>query len=199
MNKLSTLALGATLMGLAACSGGDRVVLVADPDGHVGRVQVTSAGGAQTLEQDKTVSTVADAKSAPTAPKPIADQAIRETWGKALAAMPPRPRTFLFYFKTGGSELRDDSRAEVSRVADMLRDWAHPHVLVAGHADGTGSDETNIKVSRERAESVRDMLIKMGVPATAIEATSHGKRNPLVKVPDGTAEPRNRRVSVTIQ
>ena len=72
-------------------------------------------------------------------------------------------------------------------------------MLVAGHADGTGSDETNIKVSRERAEMVRDMLVKMGVPAAAIEATSHGKRNPLVKVPDGTAEPRNRRVSVTIQ
>lgn len=199
MNKLLPLALGAALMGLAACSGGDRVVLVADPDGHVGRVQVSSAGGSQVLEQEKTVSNVADAKTAPTAPKPITDQAIQQTWGRALDAMPPRPRTFLLYFKTGGSELSDESRAEVPRVAEMLRDWAHPHVLVTGHADGTGSDDLNLKVSRERAESVRDMLVKMGVPAGAIEATSHGKRNPLVKVPDGTAEPRNRRVSVTIQ
>lgn len=199
MNKLSIPALAAALMALAACSGGDRVALVADPDGHVGRIQVSSAGGSQILEQDKTVSMIADAKSAPTAPAPISDQAIQETWGKALAAQPPRPRTFLFYFKTGGSELRDESRDEVPRVAELLRDWPHPHVLVAGHADGTGSDETNIKVSRERAETVRDMLVTMGVPAAAIEATSHGKRNPLVKVPDGAAEPRNRRVSVTIQ
>lgn len=199
MNKLSIPALAAALMVLAACSGGDRVALVADPDGHVGRIQVSSAGGAQILDQDKTVSTIADAKSAPTAPAPISEQAIQETWGKALAAQPPRPRTFLFYFKTGGSELREESRDEVPRVAELLRDWPHPHVLVAGHADGTGSDETNIKVSRERAEMVRDMLVTMGVPAAAIEATSHGKRNPLVKVPDGTAEPRNRRVSVTLQ
>lgn len=199
MNKFTTASLCAALLGLAACSGGDRVVLLADPDGHVGRVQVSSAGGSQVLDQEKTTSTVANAKTAPTPAKPVADQEIQTVWGKALAALPPRPQTFLLYFKTGSSDLRDESKPEVQRVADILRNWAHPHVLVAGHADGTGSDETNVKVSRERAESVRDMLVKMGVAPASIEATSHGKRNPLVAVPDGKAEPRNRRVSVTIQ
>lgn len=199
MNKFSLSALVAAVMALAACSGGDRVVLMADPDGHVGRIQVSSAGGTQVLDQEKTASSVADAKSAPTVAKPVGDPEIQKVWGHALAAMPPRPRTFLLYFKTGGSDLRDESKPEVTRITEVLRDWAHPHVLVAGHADGTGSDEVNIKISRERADAVRDMLVKMGVPADAIEATSHGKRNPLVKAPDGTAEPRNRRVSVTIQ
>lgn len=199
MNKLPILAVCAALLGLGACSAPDRVVLVTDPDGHLGRIQVSSAGGSQTLERDKMVSSVAGAKAAPTPAQPITDQEIQQTWGSALAALPPRPLTFLLYFKTGSSDLRDESKPEVKRVAEVLRDWAHPHVLVAGHADGTGSDETNIKVSRERADMVRDMLVKMGVPADSIEATSHGKRNPLVKVPDGTAEPRNRRVSVTIQ
>ena len=199
MNKFFLPALGLAMMALAACSGGDRVVLMADPDGHVGRIQVSSAGGTQVLDQEKTASNVATAKSAPTAAKPVEEQEIRKVWGRALAAMPPRPQTFLLYFKTGGSDLRDESKPEVTRITDVLRDWTHPHVLVAGHADGTGSDEINIKVSRERADAVRDMLVKMGVPSDAIEATSHGKRNPLVKVPDGTAEPRNRRVSVTIQ
>lgn len=199
MNKLSLPALGLAVMTLAACSGGDRVVLMADPDGHVGRIQVSSVGGTQVLDQEKTASNVATAKSAPTAARPVEEQEIRKVWGRALAARPPRPQTFLLYFKTGGSDLRDESKPEVTRITEVLRDWAHPHVLVAGHADGTGSDEINIKVSRERADAVRDMLVKMGVPPGAIEATSHGKRNPLIKVPDGTAEPRNRRVSVTIQ
>lgn len=197
--KVKTMTVAGALLGLAACSGGDRVVLLADPDGHVGRIQVSSAAGTQSLEREKTVSTIANAKAAPTSPQAIGDQAISDVWGQALRAMPPRPQTVLLYFKTGNSTLRDESLAEIPRVAAMLRDWSHPHVLVAGHADGTGSDEINVKVSRERAEIVRDMLVKMGVPAAAIEATSHGKRNPLVKVPDGTAEPRNRRVSVTIQ
>ena len=199
MSDFRPFAAACALLALAACSNGDRVVLLADPDGHVGRVEVTAGGGAQVLDQAKTVAQVADAKAAPTAPKAIDDRTIDQVWGRALEAMPPRPQTFVLYFKTGSSELRDESRADVPRVAEVLRGWTHPHVLVAGHADGTGSDETNIKVSRERAEMVRDLLVRIGVPATSIEATSHGKRNPLVKVPDGTAEPRNRRVSVTIQ
>lgn len=198
MNSLRmTLALA--LLGLGACSGGDRVVLLADPDGHVGRVQISSTAGTQVLEQEKTATSVASATAAPARPESVSDQTIGTVWGDALAAMPPRPRTVLLYFKTGGAELRDESQPEIPRIAALLRDWSHPHLLVAGHADSTGSDETNIKVSRERAETVRDMLVKMGVPTAAIEATSHGKRNPLIKTPDGVAEPRNRRVSVTIQ
>jgi outer membrane protein OmpA-like peptidoglycan-associated protein len=200
MNKLlKILPAAALLLGLGACSSGDRVVLIADPDGHVGRVEVTNAGGSQTLDGDKSAVRVTNAKAPPSAPEPVTDQTIQQVWGKALEAMPPRPQTFLLYFKTGSTELRDESRPEIPRIADILRTRSHPYVLVAGHADGTGSDETNLKVSRERAGTVRDMLVKMGVPPGAIEATSHGKRNPLVKVPDGTAEPRNRRVSVTIQ
>ncbi|MCR6630990.1 MAG: OmpA family protein [Magnetospirillum sp.] len=198
MNRLKLCALTVALLGLGACTSPDRVVLLADADGHVGRIEVTSAGGSQLLQQEKMVSSVAG-MAAPTAPQDIGDKAIDDTWGAALRAMPPHPQTFLLYFKTGGTELRDESQPELPRIAALLRDWAHPHVLIAGHADATGSDETNIKVSRERAEMVRGMLVKLGVPAGEIEATSHGKRNPLVKTPDGVAEPRNRRVSVTIQ
>lgn len=198
MNKLKLFAFAIALLGLGACSSPDRVVLLADADGHVGKIEVTSPGGSQLLQREKMVSAVAG-KAAPTAPEDISDKAIDQTWGAALAAMPPRPQTFLLYFKTGGTELRDESQPELPRIAALLRDWAHPHVLVAGHADATGSEETNIKVSRERAQMVRDMLLKLGVPPDAIEATSHGKRNPLVKTADGVAEPRNRRVSVTIQ
>jgi|AGTN01.1.fsa_nt_gi Outer membrane protein and related peptidoglycan-associated (lipo)proteins len=193
------LLVAAALTGLAACSSGDRVVLVSDPDGHVGRIQVSSKGGSQILDQARTGSTVAEAAAAPTAPEAVEDKTIERVWGSALRAMPPRPQTFLLYFRTGSSELRDESQPEIPRIAEVLRDWAYPHVLVAGHADNTGSDETNIRVSRGRAEAVRDMLVKMGISPGAIEATSHGSRNPLVKTPDGVAEPRNRRVSVTIQ
>lgn len=191
--------LSCLLLGLAACAGGDRVVLMPDPDGRVGRVEVKSAGGAQLLAEARTVSTVRDAASAPTAPAAISDRDIAETWGAALASLPPRPETILLYFRTGEAELRDDSVPEIPRIAALLRERVHPHVIVVGHADGTGSDAINIEVSRERAAMVRDMLVGLGVPVENIEVSSHGKRNPLIPTPDGVAEPRNRRVSVTIQ
>lgn len=198
MNK-TLMAMALALLGLTACSGGDRVVLLSDPDGHVGRVQVSTPAGSRILEQAKTGTAVQTADRAPPPPEAVSDKVIEDVWGNALRAMPPRPQTTLLYFQTGTSILRTDSEAELPKVAAILRDWVYPHVLVVGHADATGSDETNLQVSRERAEMVRNLLVKMGVPAAAIEVTSHGKRNPVVKTPDGVAEPRNRRVSVTIQ
>ncbi|KJS35710.1 MAG: hypothetical protein VR70_15580 [Rhodospirillaceae bacterium BRH_c57] len=187
------------ILGLAACSSGDRVVLMPDPDGHVGRVEVSAAGGTQELTQARSYSRVRSPSAAPSAPAEISDQDIAETWGEALGALPPRPQTILLYFRTGSSDLRDESVPEIPRIAALLREWEHPHVMVVGHADGTGSDAINIVVSRERAAMVRDMLVDMGVPGENIEVNSHGKRNPLIPVPDGVSEPRNRRVSVTIQ
>lgn len=198
-NSLRVMAAALAFAGLTACSSGDRVVLMPDPDGHVGRVEVATAAGARVLDQAKTGTSVANARSAPSAAEAVSEQTIDTVWGAALRAMPPRPQTTLLYFKTGTAELRPESEAELPRIAALLRAWKHPHVLVVGHADATGSEGTNIKVSRERAAMVRDMLVSMGVPARDIEVSSHGKRNPLVKTPDGVAEPRNRRVSVTIQ
>lgn len=187
------------LLFLAACSSGDRVVLLPDPDGHVGRVEVVNTAGTQTLSEARTVSRVSSASASPTAPAAISDKDITSTWGQAMGAMPPRPQTFLLYFVTGEAVLRDESLPEIPKIAALLREREHPHVIVVGHADGTGSDEVNVVVSRQRAAMVRDMLVEIGVPADNIEVSSHGKRNPLVPTPDGVAEPRNRRVSVTVQ
>lgn len=198
MNKRAVV-LACALLGLAACSGGDRVVLLPDADGKVGRVEVTSTAGSQLLDKPRTVTRVSGASSAPTPPQEISDKEIAATWGTALAAMPQRPETILLYFKTGTSELRDESMPEIPRIAALIGEREHPHLVVVGHADGTGSDAANIVVSRERAAMVRDMLVDMGVAPDAIDVSSHGKRNPLVPAADGVPEPRNRRVSVTIQ
>ncbi len=202
MNKriLSFVLAVATMAALAGCASGDRVVLLADPDGHVGSVNVTSTAGSQTLTQAKTGVEVARADRAPTAPEAVTDQTIQDVWGPALAAMPPRPRTILLYFEAGTADLTEESRTkQLPEISAILANWAYPHLLVAGHADATGSDTVNIQISRRRAEAVRDILVGMNVSGAAIEVTSHGKRNPLIKTPDGVAEPRNRRVSVSIQ
>lgn len=81
------LVLSCLLLGLAACAGGDRVVLMPDADGHVGRIEVKSGGGAQLLSAAKTASVVRDAASAPSAPTLVDDRDIAETWGRLL---PPR-------------------------------------------------------------------------------------------------------------
>lgn len=186
------------LLALSACSS-DRVVLLPDPDGKVGKVEIVTPGGSQLLDQAKTVSSVRGKTSAPKAPEAISDEKIKEGWSQALAAMPPPPETFILYFMSGTSDLTDASEQSLPGIIERMKQRPFLHIVVAGHADAVGSDEANIVVSRDRARLVRDLLVKAGAPPAVFEVSSHGKRNPLVKTRDGVSEPRNRRVTVTLQ
>lgn len=198
MNKSRALAAAAFLTLLSACADGDRVVLLADADGKVGKIEVSSAKGSQLLSQAGT-GTVIQAGKAPSAPEAVSAETISTLWGDALKAMPERPVTFQLYFKTGTAELTPEGMAELPKVRALAASRRHVVLLITGHADAVGSDEVNIRISRERAEVVRALLVKDGMTARAVEVSSHGKRNPLVPTADGVAEPRNRRVTVTVQ
>ncbi|MGE4280675.1 MAG: OmpA family protein [Magnetospirillum sp.] len=196
MTKPHLIALAVLALTLAACADTNRVVLMPDPDGHVGKVEVTTKAGAQTLTQAKSV---VAAGSINAAPKALSDTEIDKTWGAAIAAQPPRPQTFTLYFVSGTADLTPDSAAELPAILRAISARSHARLIIAGHADAVGSDEVNLRISRQRAEKVRDGLMAAGAKPEAVDVSSHGKRNPLVPTADGVSEPKNRRVSVTIQ
>lgn len=188
----------ALLAATAACAPQSTVVLVPDADGHVGRIQVEGAGGAVLLEQTNTAS-VAGAGEKPSPAKRLDEATIKQTWADALAAMPDRPVTFQLYFSSGTADLLPEAKELVIQAVDLAKKRPHVFIMIAGHADAVGSDEVNDRISRRRAEVVRTLVIDRGVSPQAIVASSHGKRNPLVPTKDGVAEPRNRRVTLTLQ
>ncbi|OJX77397.1 OmpA family protein [Magnetospirillum sp. 64-120] len=196
MNKPHVIALAAVGLLLAGCADANRVVLMPDPDGHVGKVEVASKAGSQTLTQPKTV---VSAGSITAAPKALNDAEIDKTWGAAIAAQPPRPQTFTLYFISGTADLTAESATELPAIIAVVTARPHARLIIAGHADAVGSDEVNLRISHQRAEKVRDSLMKAGAKPEAVDVSSHGKRNPLVPTADGVSEPRNRRVSVTVQ
>jgi len=68
-------------------------------------------------------------------------------------------------------------------------------IEIAGHTDNVGSPETNIKLSKERAESVRQYLLQTyGLPQNMVSAQGYGEAQPIVSndTPDGREK--NRRV-----
>lgn len=71
-------------------------------------------------------------------------------------------------------------------------------VLVEGHTDNIGTAAYNQKLSLKRAMTVRDALVKHGVPADKIEAKGYGFDKPVAtnKTRDGRQQ--NRRVEITI-
>jgi len=188
----------ALLVATAACAPQSTVVLIPDADGHVGRIQVEGAGGAVLLEQPNTAS-IASAGEKPSPAKPLDEARIKQTWADALAAMPDRPVTFQLYFSSGTADLLPEAMELVVQAVDLAKKRPHVFIMIAGHADAVGSDEVNDRISRRRAEVVRNLVVERGLPPRAIVASSHGKRNPLVPTKDGVAEPRNRRVTLTLQ
>jgi outer membrane protein OmpA-like peptidoglycan-associated protein len=183
---------------LSACGKSKNVVLLLpDPDGHVGSVVVTNAQGSQVLTQAGTATRTAP-KAAPTPPEVLSAQEQEELFGPALRALPTRPVRYILYFMSDGVQLTSESKAQLPQVLDTARERQSRDIAVVGHASKAGDEGYNIELSRRRAETVRKLLVKDGLPQEAFEVTSHGSANPLVQS-SNLHEPKNRRVEITIR
>ena len=131
--------------------------------------------------------------------KPLTTQEIERDFGAALAAQPPKPISFTLYFDTNSTQVTSASRPQLDALmADAARRQA-VEVQVTGHTDRVGSVADNDRLSLQRAEAVRAMLVQTGIKATFIRAVGRGEREPLVATADEQAEPRNRRVEVILR
>jgi outer membrane protein OmpA-like peptidoglycan-associated protein len=129
----------------------------------------------------------------------MSDADVKRLFGEALAALPPAPRRFILLFRFESDELTDESRALVPKILEAVKSVPVPEVAVVGHTDTMGTRATNYDLGMKRASSVRDLLVKAGLNPSTIDVTSHGEGDPLVRTPDNRAEPRNRRVEITVR
>ncbi|MFD1768192.1 OmpA family protein [Sphingobacterium suaedae] len=100
-------------------------------------------------------------------------------------------------FDLGKSTIRSSSFPSLNRVATLLIE-KNFSLKLAGHTDNTGSMQTNMRLSKERAEAVKAYLVSKGANASRIEATGYGPTQPIAS--NATAEGRqiNRRVEFTL-
>jgi hypothetical protein len=82
-----------------------------------------------------------------------------------------------------------------ARIQATLKDHPDSKVLVVGHTDAQGNEAGNAKLGMSRAESTRDALVKMGIPAKNIQTESMGQSEP-VDDSGKKDDPRNRRAVV---
>jgi outer membrane protein OmpA-like peptidoglycan-associated protein len=102
-------------------------------------------------------------------------------------------------FQPGKSELRPQARTQLNQVADAIKEFGNKQVTAEGHTDSTGGEDLNMRLSQERADSVRGYLISRGVPEGQITAKGLGEAEPIAdnKTAEGRAE--NRRVELIFQ
>jgi outer membrane protein OmpA-like peptidoglycan-associated protein len=198
--RLRLLLALAPLWLLAACGTPDNLfVLLPNEDGSVGRIEIASTTGSQTLDAAQEATGLDRAGQAPVEPFALTAEEIQTAFGQALAAQPAAPEVFILYFRTGTTELVPESQVQLPDIIATVTARTAPDVSVTGHTDRAGSDEFNMRLSLDRAESVRDALVEAGLTVERIEVTSHGENNPLIPTADDVSEPRNRRVEVTVR
>jgi outer membrane protein OmpA-like peptidoglycan-associated protein len=177
--------------------GDELVVVLPGPDGKVGTVVVERGGERVVLNQAFAASRIVSGSS-PQAQR-LEESDARREFGTAMAALPGRPKTFLLYFLEGTDEFTPESRIELERMLAELRQSSAPDVVVIGHTDRVGSLQFNDRLSLQRAERVRVELVKLGIAEARIQIAGRGERELLVPTDDEVAEPRNRRVEISVR
>ena len=194
-----TVAALASLLFLGGCAKKTTFVLLPDPDGKVGEITVTTGKGTRTVSRAEYATRVSSAQEPPSPPEKMDRETIQEKFGMALAADPGQPVTFSLYFESGTNRLTDQSRNLIPDILTAISSRKSKDISVVGHTDRVGPEDLNFRLSRKRADTVKSLLVSKGVEADLITVDGHGESNPLILTPDEEAEPRNRRVDVTVR
>ena len=101
--------------------------------------------------------------------------------------------------------IRPEFLSELNETVRILNDNPTLSVLIEGYADAVGSESFNLRLSRARAEAVRDYLVASGIAADRLRVVGRGEIDPLAPNArdDGSDNPEgravNRRVELSVE
>jgi outer membrane protein OmpA-like peptidoglycan-associated protein len=101
-------------------------------------------------------------------------------------------------FDTGQTSIQSSAMVDLQSLAETLKSYPGARMEIEGHTDSVGDQATNLRLSEERANAVRDMLIRMGIGHQRLTARGAGSYRPVATnaTPGGRAQ--NRRVEIRI-
>jgi len=175
----------------------ETVVLLPGADGHVGIVFVTRGGQRRVLNRAYATTRAVGQREVEFEVR--TPDAVRSEFGEVLAALPARPASYMVYFGSGVDELVFESKGELELALEELRRRRQSDIVLTGHTDRVGTDDSNDRLSLQRAERIKAEIVALGIAPGRISVAGRGEREPLIPTADGVEEPRNRRVEITIR
>ncbi|GFE61783.1 hypothetical protein AOG2_23700 [Geobacter sp. AOG2] len=197
-HRLRMALLSVLIVVVGGCAAGTVVVLTPDPGGKTGAITVSNQAGSVDVASPNQATAVTSNTQAPPPPAAMSQDAINALFSDALSVQPKPPVHYLLYFEKD-LVLTPDSAGLLPGILAAIKERDSTDISVVGHTDTVGSREYNLALSKNRADSVRDLLVRKGVDPRYIKVSSHGKENPLIKTADNVSEPRNRRVEVVVR
>ncbi len=100
-------------------------------------------------------------------------------------------------FRTGSAEITPEIAHQIAMLAQAVARSPSLKVRVDGYADPRGTAESNLKLSEDRANAVRDLFLAAGISDEVLEVNAYGKSQSVAADSDGYAL--ERRVRLTLQ
>jgi outer membrane protein OmpA-like peptidoglycan-associated protein len=101
-------------------------------------------------------------------------------------------------FATGKYNLRPEAQIALAKLSGIILSHPGLNLAVEGYTDSTGSDEFNMKLSQQRANTVRDYLVSQGLSADTVTAQGFGKADPVESNDTAAGRQKNRRVEIVV-
>ena len=102
------------------------------------------------------------------------------------------------YYKINSADLTDESVLVIREFAYYLKENPRIKVEIRGHTDDLGDDQKNLALSADRAFTVYDLALELGVPKTRISFKGYGETRPLVPNDSPINRAKNRRTEFAI-
>jgi outer membrane protein OmpA-like peptidoglycan-associated protein len=101
-------------------------------------------------------------------------------------------------FDTNKSTLTATAKDNLDKLVPVFKEYSETNILIYGYTDSTGSAEYNLKLSGERATSVKNYLVSKGLVSTRFSTSGMGIADPIATndTPEGRSQ--NRRVEFAI-
>ena len=101
-------------------------------------------------------------------------------------------------FESGNAALSSTSVTTLNDLLRVLKKYPKNKIIVAGHADSTGSDAINNPLSTQRAKAVYDYLVGNGLKTLSIQYVGYGSAQPVASNDTAAGRAANRRVELLI-
>ena len=101
-------------------------------------------------------------------------------------------------FDTGKATLKPNAKEEVTNIAEILKAFPNVTIKIGGYTDNTGSAAVNKKLSQDRADTVMNELVQLGIGKSRLEAEGYGPEHPVASNDTAEGRAENRRIAVRV-
>ncbi len=101
-------------------------------------------------------------------------------------------------FETGSSTLKPDSQEQLKNIAEIMNAYPAVEIKLGGYTDTTGDPQSNLKLSQDRADSVKQQLVGLGVAENRIVAEGYGQEHPVATNDTEEGRAKNRRIDILV-